>query len=388
MRIAAVVAALGLIAARGQTVSTFIQAAAGVTSPVGLAFDTNGNLYVSWTKVTVSGGNPAMGIPPTTTFTPTVSEYSNAAALVSASYAAAGNLSNIAGLAFDTNGNLYATGGSAVGKISAGNQSYITGLSSPAGLAFDPNGNLYVANNGNGNITKYTSTGAAVTTGVLTPPIFASTSTPYGLAFDASGNLYVSNNDGTGVINKISSAGTVSTFYTFGAGTNPTGLAIDAVGSLYVAGSGNNTITKLSSGGALLYTLSLPAGSSPKFLAFDASGNLYVANYQSSTVSLITLPAVVVAAPPAVSTPAVTAIPPVITSPLTYTSPVNQTFSYTIFASNAPTSYNATNVPPGCYINTYTGGITGTPTIAGVYTETISASNAGGTGTAQCRPIR
>ncbi len=73
---------------------------------------------------------------------------------------------------------------------------------------------------------------------------------------------------------------------------------------------------------------------------------------------------------------------PVITSPLTYSSPANQTFSYTIFASNGPTSYDATNVPPGCFINTFTGGITGTPTIAGVYTETISATNAGGTGTA------
>jgi hypothetical protein len=82
------------------------------------------------------------------------------------------------------------------------------------------------------------------------------------------------------------------------------------------------------------------------------------------------------------STPVVTGPLPVITSPLNYASAVNQPFSYTIFANNTPTSYNATGLPPGLYINTYTGGITGTPTIAGTYTLTISASNAFGTASA------
>jgi hypothetical protein len=80
--------------------------------------------------------------------------------------------------------------------------------------------------------------------------------------------------------------------------------------------------------------------------------------------------------------PTVTVPVPAITSPLTYSSPVNQTFSYSIQASNTPTSYSAANLPAGCYLNTYTGGITGTPTTTGTYAITIGATNAGGTGTA------
>jgi len=54
---------------------------------------------------------------------------------------------------------------------------------------------------------------------------------------------------------------------------------------------------------------------------------------------------------------------------------------YTITATNSPTGYGATNLPSGLSINTTTGVITGTPTVFGTYNVTISATNAGGTGT-------
>src|SRR5439155_21188355 len=57
-------------------------------------------------------------------------------------------------------------------------------------------------------------------------------------------------------------------------------------------------------------------------------------------------------------------------------------FSYQITATNNPTSYNATGLPPGLSVNTSTGLISGTPTTAGTYSVTISATNAGGTGSA------
>jgi sugar lactone lactonase YvrE len=362
--------ALGLTSAHAQTVSTFIST--GLNSPVGLAFDTYGNLFVA--------NNGGTGI----------SKFSSAGAVVTAPFGGSAATSNITGLAFDSNGNLYSAdtfaGSARISKftITAGvyqsvSLPYISAsLSSPFGLAFDTNGNLYVANSGSGNISEY-SVGAvsALITGAFNTTVL---SAPYGLAFDTSGNLYVSN-PGTGVINKITSAGAVSPFYTFAAGNAPVGLAFDTSGNLYVATSASNTVTKLSSTGTFLSSISLGAGNNPRFLAFDSSGNLYVANQTSNTVFKITFPAPVVVTP-AAAAPTVTVSPPVITSPLTYSSPVNQTFSYTIQASNTPTSYNATNLPPGCFINTYTGGITGTPTIAGVYTETISATNAGGTGSA------
>src|SRR5437870_1036733 len=73
---------------------------------------------------------------------------------------------------------------------------------------------------------------------------------------------------------------------------------------------------------------------------------------------------------------------PVITSPATATGQVGVAFSYQITATNNPTSYNATGLPAGLTVNTSTGLISGTPTTAGTYSVTISATNSGGTGSA------
>jgi len=73
---------------------------------------------------------------------------------------------------------------------------------------------------------------------------------------------------------------------------------------------------------------------------------------------------------------------PVITSALTATGTAGTGFSYTITASNNSTSYNATPLPAGLSINTTTGVISGQPTTAGTTNLTISATNAGGTGSA------
>ena len=74
--------------------------------------------------------------------------------------------------------------------------------------------------------------------------------------------------------------------------------------------------------------------------------------------------------------------PPVITSATTASGTVGVAFSYQITATNNPTSFNATGLPGGLTVNTITGLISGTPTTAGTYTVTISATNAGGTGSA------
>jgi hypothetical protein len=76
---------------------------------------------------------------------------------------------------------------------------------------------------------------------------------------------------------------------------------------------------------------------------------------------------------------------PVINSSLTASGTYGSAIStYTITATNTPTSYNATGLPPGLSVNTGNGQITGTPTATAgsPYSVTISATNAGGTGNA------
>jgi hypothetical protein len=72
---------------------------------------------------------------------------------------------------------------------------------------------------------------------------------------------------------------------------------------------------------------------------------------------------------------------PTINSPLiasgTYGSPI---VAYTITATGSPTSYAASNLPPGLSVNTQTGVISGTPTAAGSYNVSVTASNENGAG--------
>jgi lysophospholipase L1-like esterase len=72
---------------------------------------------------------------------------------------------------------------------------------------------------------------------------------------------------------------------------------------------------------------------------------------------------------------------PAVSSTATANGVVGSLFSYTITGTNTPASYGATNLPQGLTVNTYTGIISGTPSTAGNYYVTLSATNVGGTGT-------
>ncbi len=71
---------------------------------------------------------------------------------------------------------------------------------------------------------------------------------------------------------------------------------------------------------------------------------------------------------------------PIISSSTSATATVGSAFTYSIVANGA-TSYNATGLPPGLVVSTVTGLISGTPTTVGVTPVTLTAVNAGGTGT-------
>src|ERR1700755_1180711 len=58
------------------------------------------------------------------------------------------------------------------------------------------------------------------------------------------------------------------------------------------------------------------------------------------------------------------------------TGSIGVAFTYQITVDNGPnpSSYNATPLPPGLSVNTLTGLISGTPTSAGTYSVTLSAT--------------
>lgn len=71
---------------------------------------------------------------------------------------------------------------------------------------------------------------------------------------------------------------------------------------------------------------------------------------------------------------------PEITSPDTASGKVSQSFSYQITATNAPTSFDASNLPTGLSVDTATGLINGSVAETGQYSITVLAENAAGPG--------
>ena len=79
----------------------------------------------------------------------------------------------------------------------------------------------------------------------------------------------------------------------------------------------------------------------------------------------------------------VSSVAPTITSSTQVTPTAGSPFTYTITATNNPTSFSASPLPTGLTIDTSTGVISGTLTGIGQFSPiTIGATNASGTGTA------
>jgi len=272
---------------KAQTVSTFVNS---LSLPIGIAFDSSGNLFVANTwgnsinKIT-SDGN--------------ISTFINA------------GLNSPTGLVFDKAGNLYATNsnfyrqnnsGSIVKISSSGATTTIVGsrINSPGPIAVDTSGNIYVINyafgGGNNFVYKVNSKG------VVHPFVTTGLNNPQGVVCDISGNVYIANAGTTGSnsILKVTSKGVVTPFG--GPGINyPSALAINKNGSLYVAGldaNGNSCISIISSTGDIysyvnlwIYEDSTSVAASKESqmgLALDNAANLYISNYNNNTITKVT----------------------------------------------------------------------------------------------------
>jgi sugar lactone lactonase YvrE len=247
---------------------------AGLSRPIGIAVDKNGNVYIA-------------------------EEYSHRIRKVQASD---GTITTVAG-----NGFAYSSGD--------GGPATSASLFRPKGVALDAEGNIYIADWGNfkirkvkisdGTISTVAGSGSLVFGGDGGPATSAGFSNPSGVAVDAIGNIYiaipthrrirkVSASDGT--ISTIAGTGTPGYSGDGGAATSarlfePGGVAVDATGNVFIADIYNQRIRKITVSDGTIQTVAgngsmnflgegLPATSAglsrPSGIALDAAGNLFV----------------------------------------------------------------------------------------------------------------
>ncbi len=78
---------------------------------------------------------------------------------------------------------------------------------------------------------------------------------------------------------------------------------------------------------------------------------------------------------------------PAITGSLSSSGTMGQPFSYTITATNSPTSYSASGLPSGLSVDGTSGVVSGTATVSGTYTLIIAAGNQNGTSSASMQMV-
>lgn len=211
------------------------------------------------------------------------------------------------------------------------------------------------------------------------PTAFTATGLPTGLSFNAGTQVISGTPTQTGVFNVAVSA------------TNVTGTTMGTVVLTVnlVAPVITSSLTANATSGAP-FTYTITANNLPA--SFNATGLPTGLSINTTTGLISGTPVVAMGGPVNVTISATNATntdskilvltvslnPPTFTSATTASGNATQAFTFNVTASDFPTSYAATGLPPGLTINTTTGVISGTPTTPGVYNVMLTATNGSG----------
>jgi len=285
--------------------ATIKGSATGLTNPVGIALDSDGDIYV---------GNTSRYVDPHVNYPASIEMFSaGSSGNAIPSAIIAGSQTNIGypqGIAVDSERNIYTTGyaviaNSSVAAIdvyaagSTGDVAPTAAIDGPTGLsenaiALDANGNLYVLNSsggpvGTGSVTEYSagSIGDVAPNNTITSSS-TGINTSQAIAVDAGGKIYVTNQFENSV--GIYAAGSyatgppIATIIGNDTGLNsPFSIGLDANDDVFVL-NGNDTITIYSAGEVgdtpPMKTISIDASgnNAPTAIAVSRGGALYVAN--------------------------------------------------------------------------------------------------------------
>jgi sugar lactone lactonase YvrE len=298
-------------------------------APYGVAVDSAGNLYIADTY-----NNVVREVSAGTGIITTVAGNGTAGYSGDGGAATSAELNTPIGVAVDGAGNLYIADNtkSRVREVSAGTGIITTvagngttgysgdggaatsaELNAPTGVAVDGAGDLYIVDFGNNRIRKVSAgTGNRIITTVAGSGTAgysgdgglatnAELLNPYGVAVDSAGDLYIADSTnnrirevsaGTGFISTVAGNGTGGYSGDGGASTSaelsgPSGVALDSAGNLYIADSGNNRVreVEVTIPPTLTFKTATNVGSTD---SVDGPQTITVSNIGNATLTLAT----------------------------------------------------------------------------------------------------
>lgn len=148
-------------------------------------------------------------------------------------------------------------------------------FNAPAGVAVDGDGNVYIADTGNGAVKEILALDGSIPAAPTIKTLAGSFNAPAGIAVDDLRNVYVADT-GNDVVDELTAASGFSSANKLGSGfSGPSGVAVDSSGNVYVGSTASIQIVKLNYADppTLNFAVSVGSTSNPQTVTVTNYGN-------------------------------------------------------------------------------------------------------------------